>query len=80
MKHHLTVISGQLESGQMDECKAYIRELLPTVERFGETVRTENKVLDYLINSKLCSIKDAQIVISGLSEISRISVTLILPA
>ena len=65
MKHHLTVISGQLESGQTDECKAYIRELLPTVERFGETVRTENKVLDYLINSKLCSIEDAQIVISG---------------
>ena len=65
MKHHLTVVSGQLESGQTDECKAYIRELLPTVERFGETVRTENKVLDYLINSKLCSIKDAQIVISG---------------
>ena len=65
MKHHLTVISGQLEDGQTDACRAYVYDLLPTVERFGETVRSDNKVLDYLVNSKLCSIKDAQIVISG---------------
>ncbi len=65
MKQHLTVMSGQLADDKVDECKAYIETLLPSMDRFGDIIKSDNKVLDYLINSKLGNIKDAQIVISG---------------
>lgn len=65
MKQHLTVMSGQLSENKVNECKAYINTLLPSIEQFGNTIKSDNKVLDYLINSKLCNIKDAQIIVSG---------------
>lgn len=65
MKQHLTVISGQLSENKVDECKSYINTLFPNIDRFGNTIKSDNKVLDYLINSKLCNMKDAQIVVSG---------------
>lgn len=65
MKQHLTVMSGQLSENKVDECKSYINTLLPNIDRFGNTIKSDNKVLDYLINSKLCNIEDAQIIVSG---------------
>lgn len=65
MKQHLTVMLGQLSENKSEECITYINTLLPNIDRFGKTIKSDNKVLDYLINSKLCSIEDAQIVVSG---------------
>lgn len=65
MKQHLTVISCHLEDGEIDECKLYVNELIPSIERVGKLIKSDNQVLDYLINSKLCGIKDAQIIVSG---------------
>lgn len=76
MKHHLAVIDGQLEEKEYDNCKAYVKTLIPNVERMGNLVRTDNAVLDYLINSKLTPLKDKniEIIVSGmLSDFSDIA-------
>lgn len=66
MKHHLSVIQAQLESGNVEESKEYLADLLPEIESMGRVIRSDNKTIDYIINSKLGALKDTQIVISGL--------------
>ena len=66
MKHHFSLINAQLEEGKFDEAREYLRKLLPEIESMGRVIRSENKTIDYIINSKLASLKDTQIVISGL--------------
>ena len=65
MKQHLNVISEQLENGDIEDCKKYLADLLPNVERMGKMIKSENKILDYIINSKLSNLKDTKIIISG---------------
>ena len=65
MKQHLTVISGYLDDGETEECKKYLTSIIPRVENMGNVVKSDNKIIDYLISSKLCSLKDTQVVISG---------------
>lgn len=65
MKQHLTVIDGLICSGKTEECRDYVEELLPEVNRVGALISTGNTILDYLINSKLCQLKNTQVVISG---------------
>ena len=65
MKQHLTVIRGQLENGDTEGCKSYLENLMPTVERMGKIIRSDNKTLDYIINSKLGGLKDTEIIVSG---------------
>lgn len=68
MKHHLAVINGQLDDAQYDECQKYVKTLLPNVERMGSLVRSDNAVIDYLINSKLAPLKDknTEVIVSGI--------------
>ena len=66
MKHHLSVIQAQLDSGNVEESKEYLANLLPEIESMGRVIRSDNKTIDYIINSKLGTLKDTQIVISGL--------------
>ncbi len=65
IKQHLTVINGYLSEGKTDECKEYISTLLPNIERMGNLIKSDNRILDYLINSKLCALENTQVVISG---------------
>lgn len=65
MKQHLVVMAGFLEQEEPKKCQEYINSLLPEVDQIGKLVRSNNAVLDYLINSKLCALKDTRIVISG---------------
>lgn len=65
MKQHLVVMAGFLEEEEPKKCQEYIDSLLPEVDQIGKLVRSNNAVLDYLINSKLCALKDTHIVISG---------------
>lgn len=65
MKQHLVVMAGFLEQEEPQKCQEYIESLLPEVDQIGKLVRSNNAVLDYLINSKLCALKDTRIVISG---------------
>ncbi len=66
MKHHLSVIQAQLDLGNVEESREYLTKLLPEIESMGRVIRSDNKTIDYIINSKLGTLKDTQIVISGL--------------
>lgn len=65
IKQHLTVINNYLDDEKIKECQEYIEELFPNVEHMGSLIRSDNIILDYLINSKLCPLKNTQVVISG---------------
>ena len=66
MKQHFSVINAQLEAGKADESREYLAKLIPEIESMGRVIRSENKTIDYIINSKLSALTDTQIVISGL--------------
>lgn len=65
MKQHLTVMSGYLEQEESEACRTYIQSLLPQVDQMGKLIRSDNTILDYLINSKLCALKNTRVIISG---------------
>lgn len=65
MKQHLTVMSGYLEQDESEACRTYIQSLLPQVDQMGKLIRSDNTILDYLINSKLCALKNTRVIISG---------------
>ena len=66
IKHHFSVINAQLEAGKVDESREYLAKLIPEIESMGRIIRSENKTIDYIINSKLSALTDTQIIISGL--------------
>lgn len=65
MKQHLAVISGYAKNGDLDGCSDYIAKLSPDIVQIGSLIRSDNEILDYLINTKLGSLTDTKIVISG---------------
>lgn len=66
MKNHFAVVSGHLKNEDIKSCEEYIEQIMPSVESMGNLLRSNNSVLDYLINSKLAGLKETQIVISGI--------------
>lgn len=74
IKQHLSVIDGLLRSGKTEECQKYVGDLIPATKSIGKVISSDNAVLDYLINSKLCSLHGAEVIVSGvvgdLSDIS----------
>ena len=64
IKQHFTVIKGYLDGGEYDDCKAYMQKLVPD-ERANRIIGSDNKVLDYLINTKLGNLNDTEITVSG---------------
>jgi len=66
IKNHFAVISGYLKVENTKACEEYIDQIMPSVESMGNLIRSNNSVLDYLINSKLAGLKKTQIVISGI--------------
>lgn len=65
IKNHFVVIRGYLQNEDMPACEEYIEHIMPSVESMGNLIRSNNSVLDYLINSKLSGLKETQIIISG---------------
>lgn len=65
MKQHLSIISAQLEANDTESSKNYIHQLLPSLDGIGRIIKSDNKTLDYIINSKLGALKDTQIIITG---------------
>ena len=74
MKQHLEIVRDYLENGDQDGCKKYVNTLLPSVEKSpGSVIRSDNKVIDYVLNSKLAGRDDIDLLISGsLGDISDI--------
>lgn len=65
IKNHFAVVSGHLKNENIKACEEYIEQIMPSVESMGNLIRSNNSVLDYLINSKLSGLEKTQIVISG---------------
>lgn len=65
MKNHLTVVLGKLKQGDIDGCNSYLTELVGTVEHFGDIVKTDNAIIDYVINSKLTGLDEVKVIVSG---------------
>ncbi len=66
IRQHLTVISCQLDNGEISQCKQYVSQLIPNINYTCKLVKTENDVLDYLINAKLGSLKNTDVTIKGI--------------
>lgn len=79
MKQHFAVIQGYLQDDKPQECLQYVNDLAPNIDHIGNIIRSDNKVLDYLINSKLSHLGDTQVIISGvigdLSDITDIDLS-----
>lgn len=65
LRNKMTVISGLLEEKEYNKCLEYANESLYEISKTGKFIQTGNTVLDYLINSRLMVLQDAQIDISG---------------
>lgn len=68
IKNHLIVISAQLDGGMVEECKEYVKKITPSVDNIGNLIRTNNPVMDYMINSKLSRLNDVNVKITGCME------------
>lgn len=65
LKNHFTALRGMLQTGDIDACEDYIDKLYPTLNSMGDLVRSDNAVIDYLINTKLASLNGVRTLISG---------------
>ena len=65
MRLHLGIINEYLEKNEVERSKEYINELLPKIQGQRAFTFAENPILEYLINSRLSSLTDTEIVISG---------------
>ena len=65
MKQHLTVMKAHLDNNEFADCKAYLHKLITYSEKIKRVIKSDNKVLDYIINSKLGNLTDTEIIISG---------------
>ena len=74
MRHHLAVIDGLLEQGDTDGCRRYLTNTLDVVSKTGRFDYSGHPVVDCLLNAKLGSLDNTQIIVtgspSGLSDIS----------
>lgn len=65
IKQHLTVMKGHLDNDEYEDCQTYLQKLLTNSEKISNVIKSDNKVLDYMINSKLGNLQDTEIVVSG---------------
>lgn len=66
VKQHLIVIKNQLNNNEIEDCMKYVNELLPDIEYIGKVIKSDNSILDYLINSKLGSLENTKVYVSGI--------------
>lgn len=65
LKNHLSIVSAKLKSGDVIGCGEFIDSLTETVDQFGNIIKTDNAVIDYLINSKLSGQDKTKVIVSG---------------
>lgn len=64
-KNHMIAVSTMVDSGKNEECLNYINEYFLTLQNTKSFSQSGNSVLDYLIDSKLSSLENTQIIIAG---------------
>ena len=65
MRQHLAVLSAYLEEESYDDCREYLSKILPFPQGAKSLKTSDNMLLDYLITSKLSSLKDTEVIVSG---------------
>jgi len=68
VKHQMIAISGMIEDGKVDECKAFLAEYISNLERNGKFTKSGNNIIDCLIDSKLSPLQNTQIIVSGIID------------
>lgn len=65
LKNHFSVLKGHLNDGDIVSCQKYLSQLSGTIESMGNMIQSENSVIDYLINTKLSTLDNVEVLISG---------------
>ena len=65
LQNHFSVMTSQLDAGDVSACKQYMSKLHDTVENMGSLIRSGHAVIDYLINSKLSNLDNVEVLVSG---------------
>lgn len=65
MRLHLSVINECLAQNEIERCKKYVSELLPSIGKNARAGFSQNSILDYLISLKLLDLPDTEVIISG---------------
>ena len=74
VKQHLLIIDGMLRDNDTEGCRKYVSELIPDTNQMGKIICSDNVVLDYLINAKLCALDNTEVIVSGvIGDLSDIS-------
>ncbi len=65
LKNHFSVLKGHLNDGDIVSCQKYVSQLYGTIESMGNLIQSGNSVIDYLINTKLSTLDNVEVLISG---------------
>lgn len=65
LKNHFSVLKGHLNEGDIESCQKYVSQLSGTIESMGNLIQSGNSVIDYLINTKLSTLDNVEVLISG---------------
>lgn len=73
IKNMLIAVKSQIDSNNIEDANIELNYILNNVSVFDSIVNSENRIIDYIINSKLSTLKNRQIKISGsISNIGKI--------
>lgn len=61
MKNHLRTISGMIKEVKLEDCEAYIAQIIGEIRKGENTVWTNHKILDLVLNMKFQEARKAQI-------------------
>ena len=61
MKNHLQTISGMIKEVKLEDCEAYIAQIIGEIRKGENTVWTNHKILDLVLNMKFQEARKAQI-------------------
>lgn len=65
LKNHFSVLKGHLNDGDIVSCQKFVSQLSGTIESMGNLIQSGNSVIDYLINTKLSTLDNVEVLISG---------------
>ncbi len=65
LKNHFSVLKGHLNEGDIESCQKYVTQLYGTIESMGNLIQSGNFVIDYLINTKLSTLDNVEVLVSG---------------
>lgn len=65
LKNHFSVLKGHLNEGNIESCKKYVSQLSGAIDSMGNLIQSGNSVIDYLINTKLSTLDNVEVLISG---------------